>query len=628
MAKSSADGIRWDLGDLYSSISDPKIEADLKMAKEKARLFESRYKPAFQELLRNMSSFPRKRESRDVDPRFRGNDEKKIALVDVFDLEEVLRAYIDIVELSTRPSVYASLLFSSDTKKPEHGAFIQKMRTRATEIRAHCLFWEIIWSRLDPSVADALSKCQALQPYEHYLKKLRSFAPHVLEEGEEKAIDIKENTGSRAFSRLFDEVVNNITFRVNVNGKIEEKTESEALALLHSSDRALRREGHRSLTEGFKENARILTYIFNMILEDHRASAKLRKYDHPMAGRNLDNEITLAAVENLIRSAKSAYPTVERYYRLKRKILQLDKLYDYDRYAPISERDPHCEYQRGREIVRTAYHQFHPDVGRIIDQFFTKKWIDAELRPGKHGGAFSCETLPSLHPYILTNYADRVRDVMTLAHELGHGVHQYLARPVGVLESHAPLTLAECASVFGEMLVFDKWMEQEKDEEVKLALLSSKIEDCFATVFRQIVMTDFELKIHFAVAENGELTTEKFCDLWMEANRPMHGAAVTLTEEYRYWWIYIPHFIHTPFYCYAYAFAQLLVLALYEKYKLDRDRFVPGYTKLLSLGGSRTPEELCRLVGIDISDPEFWNLGLSLVSKMVDQAEQLAAKHV
>ncbi len=608
MSKSSAEGIRWDLSDLYRSIDDPKLEADLKLAKQKAQSFESRFKSIFEDAANGKISG------------------KKLEIG--LNLSEILNAYIEISELAARPLVYASLLFSSDTKKPEHGAFIQKMRTEATEIRSHCLFWEIYWGRLDQATVDNLLSKPSVEAHQHFLKKLRSFAPHLLGEAEEKVIDIKENTGGRAFSRLFDEVINSIPFYVKTDGKTEEKTESEALAMLHHGDREIRKEGHRSLTEGFKQNARMLTYIFNMILEDHRASGKLRKYSHPMAGRNLDNEISLATVENLIASTKAAYPTVERYYNLKKKLLELDVLYDYDRYAPLSEKDPHCEYQRGREIVRTAYHQFHPDVGRIIDQFFTKKWIDAELRPGKHGGAFSCATLPNLHPYILTNYADRARDVMTLAHELGHGVHQYLSRSVGILESDAPLTLAECASVFGEMLVFDKWIDQEKDEEVKLGLLCGKIEDCFATVFRQVVMTDFELKIHTAIAEKGELTTDQFSDLWMEANRPMHGKAVKLTAEYRYWWMYIPHFIHTPFYCYAYAFAQLLVLAMYEKFKQDRERFVPGYLKLLSLGGSKTPEELCDLVGIDIKDPGFWNLGLSLVTKLVDRAEQLAAKHV
>jgi len=273
--------------------------------------------------------------------------------------------------------------------------------------------------------------------------------------------------------------------------------------------------------------------------------------------------------------------------------------------------------------VREAYHAFSPQAGQIIDLFFNKQWMDAELRPGKRSGAFCCETIPQLHPYVLLNYTGKLRDVMTVAHELGHGLHQYLSRQVGILESHAPLPLAETASVFGEILTFDKLMKEEKDPQVQLALLCGKIEDVFTTVFRQVVMTDFEEKLHFAAQREGELATQRINELWMEANRPMHGQAVTLTQEYGLWWMYIPHFVHTPFYCYAYSFAQLLVLCLYQQYKKNPVAFIPKYLEMLSLGGHRKPQEICALVGLNIEDADFWSLGISLLEAMVQEAENL-----
>jgi len=304
----------------------------------------------------------------------------------------------------------------------------------------------------------------------------------------------------------------------------------------------------------------------------------------------------------------------------------LDTLYDYDRYAPVLSDQTQTSWEDCRKIVSEGYHQFDPEVGKIADLFFDKNWIDAEVREGKRGGAFCCETTPDLHPYVFVNYTGKLRDVMTVAHECGHGVHQYLARKAGILESDAPLTLAETASVFGEILIFDKLLKQTTDPKQKLGLLCGKIEDMFATVFRQIVMTDFEDKLHHTTAKEGELSTERISQLWIEANLPMHGKSVELTEEYRVWWMYIPHFIHTPFYCYAYSFAQLLVLALYKKYLEDPKEFAPKFVEMLTLGGSRKPEEICALMGFDIQKPEFWQIGLSVIEELLEQAEQLASK--
>ena len=345
-----------------------------------------------------------------------------------------------------------------------------------------------------------------------------------------------------------------------------------------------------------------------------------------MAPRHLANEISDTVVEALMTAAERHHATVQRYYRLKGRLLGVEPLYDYDRYAPLFPDQPECDWPQAHRIVQESYQAFSPRAGAIIREFFDKKWIDAELRPGKRGGAFSSSAVPSVHPYILMNYTDKLRDVMTLAHELGHGLHQYLSRPIGYLQCDTPLTTAETASVFGEMLTFHRLLELYPDPRTRLAMLCSKIEDGFATVFRQVVLTRFEQSLHKARREQGELTTEQINDLWLAANRPMHGDVVRLSDGYGWWWLYIGHFIHVPFYCYAYAFGELLVLALVQKYKQEGAAFVPRYLELLSAGGSEAPHILLAKMGVDVNDPGFWELGLRLLGEMVSEAEALAGK--
>ena len=315
---------------------------------------------------------------------------------------------------------------------------------------------------------------------------------------------------------------------------------------------------------------------------------------------------------------------VQRYYRLKSRLLGLEPLYDYDRYAPLFPDLPTCDWATARRLVSASYRGFDARAGTIVDEFFERCRIDAALRPGKRGGAFSSSAVPGVHPYILINYTDRLRDVMTLAHELGHGLHQYLSRSVGYLQCDTPLTMAEMASVFGEMLTFRQLLEVYPEPRIRLALLCSKIEDSFATVFRQVVLTRFEQSLHQARRDQGELTTGQINELWLAANRPMHGEVVQLSEGYAWWWLYIGHFIHVPFYCYAYAFGELLVLALVQKYKQEGAAFVPRYLELLAAGGSDAPHRLLAGLGVDVNDPTFWDLGLRLLGDMVAEAEQLA----
>ena len=345
-----------------------------------------------------------------------------------------------------------------------------------------------------------------------------------------------------------------------------------------------------------------------------------------MAARHLANEARRESVDALLDACVGRYDLVARYYRLKAQLLGLPELADYDRYAPLGGAEGQRSFAEARQIVTSAYRDFSPRMAEIAERFFDERWIDAELRPGKRGGAFSASTVPDVHPYVLLNYTGNLRDVMTVAHELGHGVHQSLASVQGLIEQDTPLTTAETASVFGEMLVFRRLMREERDPRVRLALSCGKLEDAFATVFRQVAMTRFEQALHAARRDEGELPLERVNELWMAANRPMFGDSVSLSDDYAWWWLYIPHFVHSPFYCYAYAFGELLTLALLRRCDEEGAAFVPRYLALLEAGGSDTPERLLGAIGLDIGNPAFWQGGLDLLEELLEQAEGLAAQ--
>lgn len=591
--KTGAEGVRWDLTDLYDGIKDPSIERDLKSVFTKAREFEKKY---------------------------RGRINSK---VDADTLLSCVQELEKISETISKIMSFAHLEFAADTSNPEYGAFLQSVQEQSTRIKKHLLFFEIEWVSLSNRKADELIKNKKLKKYSHFLEHERKFKPHTLTEPEEKIMEEKANTGSRAFKRLFDEVINNIEFEVTINGKKKKMTETEVLSLLYNPDRDTRKAASVGLTEGLKRNSHVLTYIFNTLVNDHYTNDRLRNYENPMHSRNLSNEIQIDTVNALINSCEENYGIVEDFYTLKKRILKYSKFYDYDRYAPVVSYQKTIRYDDSRKIILEAFDNFSPKMSEVAEMFFDKNWIDAEIRPGKRGGAFSHSTVPSVHPYVFTNYSGNMRDVMTLAHELGHGIHQYLSREQGHFQSDTPLTTAETASVFGEMLVFHKLMEQEQDDKIRLSLLFGKLDDIVATVFRQVVMTRFEEKLHFARREEGELGQERIDELWTETNSQMFGKSVTLTKNYRSWWMYIPHFIHAPFYCYAYSFGELLVLALYRRYIEEGSTFVPKYIDLLSSGGSKSPEELVGKVGVDITDNNFWQKGLDLIRDMVDDAVKL-----
>ncbi|MDH3212316.1 MAG: M3 family oligoendopeptidase [Myxococcales bacterium] len=588
-----AAGFRWDLSDLYTGPDDPRIDADLDRALADARAFEGG---------------------------FRG----RVAKLTATELARAVDEYETLLEPVSKAAAYSELLFAADTASERHGALLQHVQERATEVRTTLLFFELEWVALDSESVDALLGDPALARRWHHLSAMRRYRPHVLSEPEERILEETANTGPRAFGRFFDEFVSSLRFRVGRNGETDLLGEEEVLSRLYDPIRAVRREAAKSLTAGLKENARPLSFVFNTLLQHKAVEDRLRTFEAPMAARNLANEIDGAGVESLLSACVARFPLVARYYRLKARLLGLARLEDYDRYAPVSAEAALRSFESARRIVMDAYGDFAPEMADVAGRFFGERWIDAELRPGKRGGAFCASTVPSVHPYVLLNYTGRLRDVMTLAHELGHGVHQFLARGQGLFEQDTPLTTAETASVFGEMLVFRRLLREETDSRVRLGLLCGKIEDAFATVFRQVAMTRFEEALHAARRGEGELPIERVNELWMEANRPMFGDAVELSDDYAWWWLYIPHFVHSPFYCYAYAFGELLVLALLRRYDEEGAGFVPRYLDLLRAGGSDTPQALLARMDLDIAEPGFWDQGLALLEDLVADAEALA----
>ncbi|MGI9589952.1 MAG: M3 family oligoendopeptidase, partial [Myxococcota bacterium] len=552
--------------------------------------------------------------------RYRG----KLAGLEAKALAKALDAYETLQEPVGRAASYAQLQFAADTATPAHGALLQHVQERATEIRQQLLFFELEWVAVDEKAAEELLAAPALAARVHLLRSMRRYQPHVLSEPEERILEETSNTGDRAWGRLFDEILSAARFQVQLPNGPKELSEEEVLSLLYDPDRDKRKAAARGLTQGLVAHSHVLTFIFNTLVQDKATQDRLRTYGDPMQSRNLANEIEGPAVHALLDACESGYPMVHRYYHLKSQLLGLDTLYDYDRYAPIGEPRGERSFDEARRIVLEAYGDFSPEMADVARRFFDEGWIDAELRDGKRGGAFSASTVPSAHPYVLLNYTGNLRDVMTVAHELGHGVHQHLARERGLFEQSTPLTTAETASVFGEMLVFRRLLAEETDPKVRLALLCGKLEDSFATVFRQVVMTRFEESLHAARRDEGELPIPRIQELWLGANRPMLGDAVELTEDYAWWWLYIPHFVHSPFYCYAYAFGELLVLALVRRYDEEGAAFVPRYLELLRAGGSASPPELLAEVGLDITDPSFWQGGLALLSEMLDEACALA----
>ncbi|HEY1856814.1 M3 family oligoendopeptidase [Acidocella sp.] len=577
----------WDLGDLYAGAADPRIAADLAQAGDEAKKFEQDY---------------------------RGH----LAGVSGADLALAVQKYERIEESLGRVMSYAQLLFSADSTDPAHGKFYQTMSERVTTISTHLLFFTLELNLIGEAELAEKLRDPALARYAPWFRDLRVFLPHQLSDELEKLLHEKEVTGHAAWSRLFDETT--AALRVTVKG--EELTLSAALNKLSDADRSTRQAAGQAVGEAMARHEKLFSLITNTLAKDKEIVDTWRKYPAPASARNLSNMVEDEVVAALTRAVVASYGKLaHRYYGMKAKWLGLETLEYWDRNAPLPDDDDTAiSWEQAQSRVLSAYGAFDPRLAATIQPFFEKNWIDAALRPGKSGGAFAHPTVPSAHPYVLMNYHGRTRDVMTLAHELGHGAHQVLAAEQGYLMSGTPLTLAETASVFGEMLTFRALLDAETDPRRRKIMLAQKVEDMLNTVVRQIAFYQFELKVH-EERRQGELLPGRIGELWLEVQTESLGPAFNFAEEYRLFWAYVPHFIHSPFYVYAYAFGDCLVNALYAVFQETEDKaaFAEKYLTMLKAGGTLRHKELLAPFGLDASDPQFWQKGLDVISGFIDE---------
>ncbi len=520
---------------------------------------------------------------------------------------KALEEYEGIMQTLGDIMTYSFLKFATNS---DEGVFYAKYQEFYTKVSEKTLFFELEFNRLEDKKQDEfIAHCKK---YSYFLELLKKQKPHQLSDKEEKIMLKTSLLGSSAFSRLFDEHFSRLSF--DFRGK--SLSEEEVLSLLHDKDRSIRKDAAMSLAKGLKPHKELLAYILNMIKKDLKIKCDIRGYKSPEEPRHEDNQISQKSVDALVNTAQDEFGIVHEYYELKKELLGLDELYDYDRYAPLDAKEESYEFEKSKKIVLDAFGRFGPEFADIATKAFEDGWIDIYPKDKKRSGAFSHPSTSNSHPYVLLNHTDKRRDLFTLAHELGHAIHQYLSYDVGYLASDTPLTTAETASVFAEMLVFDS-IKDGLSKEDKLSLIAGKLEDIFATLFRQINFTTFERRFH---GFNGELNVDEIGDIWLEENEKMFGSSVKLSEEYKLLWSYIPHFVHSPFYCYAYSYGQLLVLALYGLYKSGECKdFVKIYTKFLASGGSKSPKELVSAFGFDIEDEKFWRIGMGEVKRLFDE---------
>jgi oligoendopeptidase F len=585
-----AEEVAWDLSDLFEGIDDPRIDEEIAQAEADAAAFRERY-------------------------------HGKVVELDAAGLAAAVAEHERIESAVVRPLTFAHLVFATNMAEPARGALVARLGEKAAALETQLLFFALEWAAAPDEVAEALLADSALDDWRHHLQSLRKFRPYLLSEPEERIITEKGVSGVSAWSRLYEEQLG--ALRVALDG--DEVSLETAMARLYDADRDTRRTAAEAITEALVPGLRTRTFVFNTILLDKSIDDRLRGYPTWISSRNLANETTDEAVEALVEATTSRYDVAQRYYRLKARLLGLDELTHYDRFAPVSTDSVKTPWDEARRIVVDAYGEFSEEAGRIVARFFDDNWIDGPVRPDKRTGAFCATTVPGVHPYVLMNYTGDRRSILTLAHELGHGLHGVLAQPLGLFNSSTPLTTAETASVFGEALTFDVLLAAEDDPRRRLDLLTGRIEDAIATTFRQIAMNRFEDAVHTARREQGELAPERIAELWLEAQNTLFADSVS-TDGYEPWWSYIPHFTGSPGYVYAYAYGYLFSLAIYRRYLQEGDAMVEPYLELLRAGGSRSPEDLARIVGLDLTDPEIWASGIEALSEELDEAERLAGE--
>lgn len=582
----------WDLTDLYQAIDAPEVAADLAAGLDRAKTFEASYKGRLADLAAN----------------------------NVPALVTAIRAYEELEDHLGRLVSYAGLVYSGNTTDPARQKFYGDVQEQITTAGSHLLFFTLEFNRIEDDVIEAAFKTPGLEHYRPWIEDLRKDRPYQLEDRVEQLFHEKSVTGRGAWNRLFDETIASLTF--NVDG--EELAIEPTLNFLQDASPDKRKAAAEALAKTFSENLRIFTLITNTLAKDKEISDRWRNFTDIADSRHLANRVEREVVDAMVSAVREAYPRLShRYYALKAKWLGMDQLNHWDRNAPLPKADTKViPWSEAKETVLSAYGAFSPDMADIAGRFFEKNWIDAPARSGKAPGAFAHPTVPSAHPYVLVNYQGKTRDVMTLAHELGHGVHQVLAAPNGALMAPTPLTLAETASVFGEMLTFKSLLEKARTKEERKVMLAAKAEDMINTVVRQIAFYTFERKLH-TERRNGELTADKIGELWMSVQGESLGPAIRMQPGYECFWTYIPHFIHSPFYVYAYAFGDCLVNSLFAVYQDAESGFQAKYFDMLRAGGSKHHSELLAPFGLDASDPAFWSKGLSVIEGIVDELEAM-----
>ena len=583
-----AEDVAWDLSDLYESGDDPRLDADVQEADEAAAAFRDRYYG-------------------------------KVAGLSPAELAEAIEERERIESILTRAIYFAHLWFATNMADSPRGALVARLTEKGAALDTQLLFFGLEIADLEDDAAEALLADDALGRWRHWLRSVRKFRPYLLSEPEEKILTEKSVSGVSAWDRLYEELLG--ALRVDLAG--EEISFEEAMSKLYSGDRDERRAAAEAVTGALAPGLRTRTYIFNTIVLDKSIDDRLRGYETWISARNLRNDTTDEAVQALVDATVARYDVVQRYYRLKARLVGLDRLTYYDRFAPIAEDPTKVAWDEARKVVLDAYTDFSAETGEIVERFFRESWIDAPVRENKRTGAFCATSVPGVHPYVLMNFTGDRRSILTLAHELGHGLHGTLAMPLGLFNAETPLTTAETASVFGEALTFKRLLALEDDPRRRLNLLAGRIEDSIATVFRQITMNRFEDAVHTQRREQGELSTERLQELWLETQARMFGDSVDI-DGYGSWWSYIPHFMGSPGYVYAYAYGFLFALAIFRKYELEGAAMVEPYLEVLRAGGSQPPEELARIVGLDLTDPRIWESGIDAFAAELDEAEALA----
>ncbi|MBM9520016.1 M3 family oligoendopeptidase [Desulforhopalus vacuolatus] len=575
----------WNLTDLYAAPDAPAVSTDMEWCRKEAEVIHKEHS-------------------------------QQVAKLDAASLASLVRRLEQLDCRILKLETYAFLNHCTQLDNAGAGALEQKVREMAATCGTQTIFFALEWNKLEKAYCDTLLADPALTSYRHYLTAQRRYQTHLLSEVEEKLLLEKSPVGRESWISLFDKVLSGLKF--GEKGRLEE----EVLTDLYSPDREVRESAAKEMTEGLQANLHILTHIFNTLAADKMISDRLRRYGNWISSMNLHNDLHDSTVDVLVETVTSRYDLVERYYNLKRDTLKLPQLEDYDRYAPLpSLPSRKISWQECQKMVLRSFSEFSPEMAEIAGQFFEKQWIHAPGMRGKQGGAFAHPCVPEVHPYVLVNYNGTLNDVSTVAHELGHGVHQVLAAQAGFYNSDTPLPLAETASVFAELLVFNSQLALLENPAEQHAFICQKLESIFATVFRQTAMNRFENAMHNGRRKKGELSSEQLSAYWLETQQAMFGNSVHLRKDYGIWWSYIPHFLSTPGYVYSYAFGELLVLALYGIYQKEGESFVAKYLQLLASGGSQSPYDLMKPFGIDLNSADFWKQGLRVIEEMLERIE-------